>query len=345
MANGRSPTMKDVAKTAGVAVSTVSHVVNRSRFVSEEATERVEQAIRQLGFRANRVAQNLRSGRSNLIGFVVSNLYNYFYVRIARGIESVIGKYGYHLTLIDSQERTDLEQENIESLIDRGVDGLILVPTCTTCDHIGKLLSADDRPIVFVDREAIGFQADSVLLSNEEGAYRATKHLIEKGHVDIGFVAFHFGHDEIDMTMQERIEGYRKAHQEAGLPIRKNYIEITAGGSVLVNELRHAESYRMMERLLTTPVSAVLCGNSPASIGVFMCLKDRKVKIPEEIAMITFDDDLWLTMATPSISAVAQPAELLGAAAAERLMQRIQGKPQPYGCIRLKADLIIRDSS
>ena len=319
MVSRRAPTMKDVAKTAGVAVSTVSHVINQSRFVSEETTERVELAIRQLGFRANRVAQNLRSGRSNLIGFVVSNLSNYFYVRIARGIESVISRYGYHLTLIDSQERIDLEQENIESLLDRSVDGLILVPTCTSCGHISKLLLTN-RPIVFVDREPIGLQADSVLLSNEEAAYRATRHLIEKGHVDIGFVAFHFGHDEIDATMKERIEGYQKAHQDAGLPIRKNFIEVAVGGAVLVNELRHAESYRMMERLLTSPVTAVLCGNSPASIGVFMCLKDRKVKIPDEIALITFDDDLWLTMSTPSVSAVAQPAELLGAAAAERLM-------------------------
>lgn len=344
MDDQRPPTMKDVARSAGVAVSTVSHVINGSKTVSEETTDRVEAAIRELGFRANRVAQNLRSGRSRLVGFVVSNLSNYFYVRIARGIESILSQYGYHLALIDSQERVELERENIESLLDRGVDGLILVPTCASCDHIPKLISAN-KPIVFVDREPMGIIADSILLSNEEASYRATKHLIEKGHVDIGFVAFHFGRNAIDATMQERIKGYKKALADAGLPEKKTYIEIAAGAAAVVHELLHAESYRMMERLLTTSVSAVLCGNSPASIGVFSCLRDRGVHIPDDIAMITFDDDLWLTMAQPAISTVAQPAELMGAAAAERLLNRIEGRNIPLECIRLKADLIIRESS
>lgn len=259
-------------------------------------------------------------------------------------MESILSQYGYHLALIDSQERVELEKENIESILDRGVDGLILVPTCASCDHISKLVSVN-KPIVFVDREPMGISADSILLSNEEASYRATRHLIEKGHVDIGFVAFHFGRNTIDATMQERINGYKSALADAGLPVQKRYIEVAAGAASVVHELRHAESYRMMERLLTTPVSAVLCGNSPASIGVFSCLRDRKVQIPDDIAMITFDDDLWLTMATPSISTVAQPAELLGAAAAERLLQRLEGREIPTECIRLKADLIIRDSS
>ena len=344
MSGNRPPTMKDVARTAGVSISTVSHVVNRSRFVGPETTQKVESAISKLGFRANRVARNLRSGKSNLIGFVVSNLSSYFYVRIARGIEKVISHHGYHLTLIDSQESTEAETENVESLYDRSVDGLILVSTSPSCNYLKRIVSPS-FPVVFVDRQPTGFQADTVLLANSDAAYRATKHLIDRGHVNIGFVAFHFGHDKIDATMQERVDGYEKAHLEAGLPVSSGFIKVAEGGAISVNELRHAESYRMMEELLNSPISAVLCGNGPASIGVYSCLKDRSVPVPDQIAMVTFDDDLWLTMSTPSITAVAQPAELLGSIAAERLLRRINGNASPHECVRLKADLILRDSS
>lgn len=344
MATKRYPTMKDVAEEAGVAVSTVSHVVNQSAFVSEATTARVEEAIRRLGFRTNLVARNLRSGRSHVIGFVVSNLSSYFYIRIARGIERVAKPHGYKVVIVESQETTETEIENIESLFDRNVDGVILVPTCPSCDHLKKVIDTG-YPIVFIDRQPEGFEADTILLANDDAAYRATRHLIQHGHTEIAFVGFHFGHDEVDTTMTERIDGYRRAHREAGLPVKPDYIQVTAGGPALVHELRHAESYRMTERLLDSPVSAILCGNNLASIGVFSCLKDRDVRIPEQVALITFDDDLWLSLSTPGITAVAQPAELMGAAAAEHLLRRIEGDTGKPEFVRLKAELITRESS
>ena len=341
----RYPTMKDVAEEAGVAVSTVSHVVNRSAYVTEATAAKVEEAIRRLGFRTNLVARNLRSGKSHVIGFIVSNLSSYFYIRIARGIEQAVRPHGYNVVLVESQETIDTEVENIESLFDRNVDGVILVPTCPSCDHLRKVADSG-YPVVLVDRQPEGVEFDTILLANEDAGYRATRHLIQQGHTEIAFVGFHFGHGEIDTTMRERMDGYRRAHEEAGLSVRPECLQVAAGGAALVNQLRYAESYRMTERLLdSSSITAILCGNNLASIGVFSCLKDRNVRIPEAVALITFDDELWLSLSTPRISAVAQPAELMGAAAAEHLLKRIDGRTESPECIRLKAELIVRESS
>ncbi|MFW5994984.1 MAG: LacI family DNA-binding transcriptional regulator [Spirochaetia bacterium] len=344
MGDNRPPTMKDVADLAGVALSTVSHVINGTRFVREETREKVEGAIEQLGFRTNLVARNLRSGKSNLIGFAVSNLSAYFYVNIARGIQSVIGPQGYHLALLDSQENRETEMQNIEALYDRSVDGLILTPTTSSVLHLNRVVSGSS-PVVFVDRQPSDFEGDSVLLSNTDAGYRATRHLIDKGHVDIAFVGFHFGHGEIDRTMRERITGYEQAHEAAGLTADPDRIRVTAGTSASTTELKYAEPYHSMKSLLKEKVTAVLCGNSLAAVGVFSCLKEQSVRIPDEVALVTFDDELWLSMCSPSITVMAQPAELMGASAARRLLKRLENRDLPYESFRLKADLLLRDSS
>jgi LacI family transcriptional regulator len=342
--SNRQPTIKDVAQLAGVAVSTVSHVINQTRYVSEDTTERVESAIRQLQFRANRVARNLRSGKSHLVGFAVPNLANYFYVRIARGIEQELNRHGYHLILIDSQESTETERENVESLIDRSIDGIIMAPTSSSGLALARV-RASGVPVVYVDRQPREKDVDSVLLSNTDGAYRATKYLLSAGYRTIGFIGFHYGHEDIDSTMQERIEGYRCALTDFGVPLRSELVKVTRGVAMTVNELRYVDSYGMMKELLTIPADAVLCGNGPVTVGVFSCLKDQAVRIPDELALITFDDDLWLTMAAPAISAVAQPAEMMGVAAARLLMERLNGSRKPFECIRMMPDLILRDST
>jgi LacI family transcriptional regulator len=339
----RKPTMRDVAKVSGLSISTVSHVLNGTRFVSADSTTKVEDAIRRLQFRANPVARNLRSGKSRLIGFVVSNMENYFYVNIARGIEGTVNALGYQLMLIDSMEDKKTEIKNIESLYAGGADGIIMVPTKTDCGYLGNLLPPN-FPLVFVDRQPSNYSADCVLLNNMEASYEATRHLINRGYSKIGFVAFHFGETIIDRTMMERILGYKRAHLDAGLEVDPRYVKVVPGGSPAVSELRYAESYHLMQELLDVPVQAVLCGNILAAIGVFTCLQEAAARIPEDVGLITFDDDLWLSMTTPQIAAIVQPAEFMGSVAARRLLKRIQGEQVSRESFRLKADIIFRES-
>jgi LacI family transcriptional regulator len=336
--------LKDVAKTAGVSTASVSHVLNRTRFVSEDVTQRIEQAIRVLNFKPNPVARNLRGGKSGLVGFIISNSENHFYMNIARGIEKVISAHGYRLLIMDSAERKANEMDNVESLYLRGIDGLIIVPSSPDFEYL-KTMVYPKYPIVFADRQPSNYEADTVLLANFEAAYAATRHLISKGYREIGFLAFHFGVTEIDKSMQERIDGFTAALKDNGISFNPQVVKAVAGGvPATVNELMHTQSYNMMDQLLKTPVRAVLCGNSLAAVGAYTCLKDRKLRIPEDISLITFDDDVWIHLVSPRISAVVQPAESLGILAAQRLISRLEEKKLPCECFRLEAQLVLRES-
>jgi LacI family transcriptional regulator len=343
MAAARRPTMKDVAQQAGVSITSVSHVLNGTRFVSEEKTKKIEQAIWSLNFKPNPIARNLRSGKSKLAGFLVSNMENYFYVNIAKGIEKTLNSYGYRLVLIDSAENKKNEIDNVESLYLRGVDGLIIAPTESNCEYLRKIVSPG-FPVVFVDRQPVNYHGDTILLANFDAAYTATNYLISKNYRSIGFLSLHYGGTTVDKTMQERIDGYRKALNDANIPVDDNCIKAMPGVPAATNELQYTESYKMMEQLLQIPVRAVLCGNSLAAIGAYSLLRDKKIRIPGEVSLITFDDDIWLKLTTPRISSVVQPMESFGVLAAQRLITRIEGKDLPYECFRLKAEMVLRES-
>jgi LacI family transcriptional regulator len=339
----RKPTMKDVAEAAGVSVTTVSHVLNRTRYVSEETVQKVEEAVRSLRFKVNPVARHLRMGESFFIGFVVSNLENYVYLKIARGIEQIIQAAGYQLSLVDSAETKALEMKHIESLYLRDVDGIVIAPTTTECAYLGSVLPPG-FPLVVVDRQAVNFAADCVLLNNEKASFDSVSHLIKAGRRRIGFVSFHYGEQEIDPTIMERVRGYKKAVAGAGLKVHEELIKVVPGASSVLAELRHARPYQVMEELRALNIDAVFCGNSHAAIGVHTFLQEHMVRIPEDIAMITFDDDLWLSMVCPKISVVEQPAEQIGRLAAERLLARIQKPLRTFQTTRIDAQLILRDS-
>jgi LacI family transcriptional regulator len=335
--------MKDVAEASGVSVTTVSHVINGTRYVSPEVTAKVKKAVKSLNFKTNPIARNLRSGESRIIGFVVSNLEHYFYVNIARGIKKAVNSLGYQLILIDSAENKDIETKNIESLYLQGTDGIVIAPTTTECGYLKDILPPD-FPLVFVDRQPAFYQADCVLLNNAGASRAATRHLLHKGHTRIGFISFHFGEKDIDPTIMERIEGYKQAYREAGIAVDEQLIQAAPGGSFSPAELLQAEPYTLMRNMIDSPVQAVLCGNSLAAVGVYQYLKNTSIAIPARVALITFDDDLWLSMSTPRISAVAQPAESIGFTAAKQLLKRIRAKTGAYKTIRLDAELIFRES-
>ena len=339
----KKPTMKDVAVQAGVSVSSVSHVLNGTRFVSKDVTKRIEQAIRTLNFRPNPVARNLRSGKSGLIGYIISNLENYFYLTVAKGIEKTIEAYGYRLMLIDSAESKKKEMNNVESLLMQGVDGLIISPTYPDFEYLKKLTNPG-YPVVFIDRQPSDYMADTILLDNFDASLSATRYLISRGYRDIGILVIHFGGDKVDKTMQERIDGYKQALEEAGIRVKHSLIKASAGKAVPMNSMQYVETYKMTEQLLRQQVRAILCGNSIAAIGAYSYLRDKKIRIPEDVSLITFDDDLWLRLTTPGISSVVQPAELMGAMAARRLLLRLEGEEFPFECFRLKANIVLRGS-
>src|SRR4030081_1609772 len=205
-------TVHDVARRAGVSTSTVSHVVNNTRFVSDELRERVLAAMRELDYTPNAAARMLTLKRSHTIGLIVSDIRNPFFASVARGVEDVAQEQGYTLVLCNSDESAEREAACLNALETRAVDGVLLASAGVADEHLQRLVRAR-FPIVLVDRDPPELEAPAVLLDNEGAAYRAVWHLITRGHRRIAMLS---GRAAISTTT-ERIAGYRRGLHEAGI--------------------------------------------------------------------------------------------------------------------------------
>lgn len=334
-----SVSIKDVAKLAGVSTATVSHVINKTRNVSRETKERVNKAIKKLNYSINPVARSLRNGTSNLIGYVVANMANYFYMNIARSIASVLNQERYSLIYMNSDEDPVKEQKNIENLMKQSVDGLIIAPVGYDCSYMNELIG-DKCPAVFIDRKPYGISRDCILSTNFQGAYDSVKLLIDKGHSRIGFIASRF-----DETMHERLEGYKSALLDSGLKVYESDIKIGDGKPQSLYKLKHGDSYELTRKLMEDGiVTALFVGNNMSTIGVVNFLKEKKYSIPEQIALVTFDDSFWVSMSSPSFTVMDQDLEEIGQQAANALIGRISGSKEPFKEYRIPTKLVIRES-
>ncbi len=336
--------IKEVAHLAGVSIATVSYVLNGTKRVRPETEQRVMDAVQKLQYQINPLARNFRKGESKLIGFVVCDLSNFFFQEIALGLEQCLTQYGYRPILIDSKEDKQIEMENIRNLLASSVDGLIIAPTSEDCSYLKLMLANHPVPVVYVDRKTIGYDSDLVLSANEEGGYQAVKNLISKGHREIAFVG-----SRLDSTMVERSDGYRRALQEAGIPVNANYIRYGDSISVPQRNLRYGAIYKHTLDLLTNyKITAIFSGNNLATVGAFNCLMELNIKIPEDVAFITFDDSFWLTLTTPSLSAIAQKPEEIGQVAGKMMYERIMNKrkniSKPFQRKRIPTQIILRGS-
>ncbi len=331
--------MKDVARLANVSTATVSHVINNTRNVNPETRDKVMKAIRDLHYNVNPVARNLRSGSSRVIGYVVSNLANYFFTDIALSIDSILSEKGYHLIYINSNEDPAKEEDNIRSLIMQNVDGLIIAPVGQDCSYMEKVIG-NRCPCVFFDRKPNGFARDYILSTNFEGAFEGTEHLIERGHTQIGFI-----NSRVDETMLERMNGYKAALEKHGLPVLDDLICSGTGQPMSMGELRTGESYQYARYLFEEKrVSAVFCGNALAGVGAISYIKEKALAIPEKAGVVTFDDSFWLSMSSPAVTAVNQNKFSIGQRAAGTLLERIEGDSRPYSEYRIPTNLVVRDS-
>lgn len=336
--------IKEVAHLAGVSIATVSYVLNGTKKVRPETEERVLEAVKKLNYHVNPLARNLRKGESKLIGYVVCDLSNNFFQDISIGLDSQIAKEGYRLILMDSKEQKETEMENVKNLIAGAVDALVIAPTSEDCSYLQFLLSNNPIPVTFVDRRPGGFSSDVVLATNEQGAYDAIKVLTDKGHKRIAFIG-----SRLDSTMEERLEGYRNALKDAGITINANYIRFGNHESVSQRSLRNGIVYHHTFDLLANyDVTAIFSANNLATVGAFSCIMETNLKVPQDIAFITFDDSSWLTMTTPQIAAIAQNPEEMGRVAGRLILDRLHATEEraieTYQEVRISTQLILRGS-
>lgn len=340
-------TMKDVAELAGVSISSVSHYLNDTRPLSPRMRAKVGDAITELDFFPNAVARTLRNGQSKTIGFVISNLENTFYVRIAKGLEQVLNANGYKLVIVDSAELKEKEKENVLTLLQKGFDGLVLVATSPDCAYLETMVP-EGYPLVFVDRQTDQHHlGDTILLSNHDAAERAVQYFLETGKHRIAFVALHYGRaDQLDRTMQERLDGYMSALRKQGLEVDDDLIRCVPGEhQVPLESLRHAMIFHETRQMLShTQVDAIICGNSLAAVGVYTYLLENNISVPKDVALLSFDDELWHNMTSPPISSLAQPSGEMGALAGQRILERLKNKQLTPETYRLDAELVLRKS-
>jgi LacI family transcriptional regulator len=333
------PTVKDVARRAGVSTSTVSHVLNETRWVSEELRRRVREAADDLGFEPNGVARSLKIKRSFTIGLVISDIGNPFFTDVVRGVEDVAQGQGYTVILGNSDEDVEKEAAYLRVLSAKRIDGLILAPAGQDHPYLQRLVGSG-FPLVLLDRLVPGLHLPAALVENRDAARIAVAHLIDLGHRRIGMVA---GKPNITSTT-DRLAGYRLALDTAGIPFDDALV--VSGGS----QIDKARSATTALLDLSVPPTALFVANNLMTIGAVAAIEDRGLAVPADVAIAGFDDFPWADVFRPTLTCIAQPTYELGRAAAELLLRRIDGERSANADgspehVVLSGRLVVRESS
>jgi LacI family transcriptional regulator, galactose operon repressor len=329
----RKPTMNDVARIAGVGTMTVSRVLNGSANVAEDTAKRVYRAIEKLGYRPNEMARALRSLKSRTIGLIVPYLYDPFFAACAHAVNIVAREHGYSVILTTSNEDPATEFVEVQSMVQRHIEGLIIIPANTRKSRINQSEFSGTH-IVTLDRPVHDARIDSVLVQNQSGAKQAVQHLISQhGHKRIFFL----GLNKNLYTVRARFEGYRKAMLENELAPHATFdcSSEEATAEIVANELKS-----------TNPSTAFFTVNNLTTRYVLRSLLEQGIRVPEQVALVGFDDFELAEILHPTLTVVRQSASELGRAAANLLFDRLKrGEfPDEGSRIVLPVELIIRRS-
>jgi len=307
--------MADVAARAGVTASTVSHVVNKTRPVSDELTARVLAAIQETGYLPNRVARSLATSDTHLIGIVMSALTNRFFVPVVAAMDRVGRRHGYSSLLADSRDRADGEAEAVDVLLSRRVDGIVLAPAPGGQRPLLDRLVAEQVPTVLIDRFA-DERFDWVGVENVEATASLVQHLASLGHSRIGLISGLRGLS----TSGERVAGYRLGLERSGLAYDPNLV--ACGKSAAGSAERALGS--LLER--PRPPTAVVSGNNYMTIGVLHGLQKRGLRVPDDIALVAYDDLDLADLFGPRLTVIAQPVQQIASKAVNLLVERMVNK-------------------
>lgn len=331
-------TLKEVARRAQVSVGTVSNVLNGTARVSDLIKARVRTAIAELEYHPNHVARSLKLKATKMLGMIVSDITNPFFSQMVRGAEDAALKRNYLLLTFNTDDHFEREKQVLSVLRSRRVDGVLLVVAASNKrpGHIADTIRSG-LPVVCLDRLPPDIRVDSVTIDNVVATQECIRHLISQGHSKIGIIT---GSLFLE-TARERLQGYRKALEEANIPIQQ---ELICEGN-----FREETGYQLTRKILSRAdrPSALFVSNSLMSIGALRAIEELGLRCPEDIALATFDDLPLTEVFRPHLTAVCQPAFSIGYAGAELLIQRIEtkGSPESPVAIRLPTELKVREST
>jgi LacI family transcriptional regulator len=326
-------TIQDVAVKAGVSKTTVSHVINATRFVEEETRQRVLLAIQELQYRPSAAARSLTTGRTGTVGIVVSDTSNPFFGELLLGVEEVLRPQNVALIICNTNETLEYEAHYLDLLLNQRLDGIITAATSQPWIELSKA-EVQHTPVVFVDRYFDSLDGFYVGVDNKAGAYLGTQHLIQCGYQKIGILA---GLDRLS-TMRERLDGYRQALQEAGLPVNPYWIipsQLNVDGG--------RQALRTLFNQEDVP-EAVFINNNLLALGALFEMRDQNLVCPEDVGMVSFDDHPWAAVSCPPLTVMRQPTRKIGQVSAEMILALINNQPVPEKRVTLHCELVVRQS-
>ena len=312
-------TMKDIARRTGLGLATISSYFNGGN-VREKNRIKIEEAIEELHYEVNEVARGLKTNATRTIGVVIPELNNTFCAEIITGMEDILRSHGYATIVCDCRTDKKLEREAVEFLIRRRVDGIINMPVDEEGNHL-KRFQKTGKPIVLIDRKIQGIDCDSVLVDNKKAAEDAVHYFIERGHRNIGIIG---GPEEV-FTAQERMAGYCKALESAGIPVRESLIwhgDYTIQGGV-----------RGLEELVQNnlEMTAVFVTNYEMTMGAMIGVNELGIRIPEQLSLIGFDNLQFARACNPKLTIVSQPTDGIAKEVAKVMLDRLENTGEASG--------------
>ncbi|HBC3951560.1 TPA: substrate-binding domain-containing protein [Vibrio parahaemolyticus] len=328
-------TMKDIAKLAGVSTSTVSHVINKTRFVSEEISERVNNAAKELNYYApSALARSLKVNRTKTIGMLVTTSTNPFFGEVVKGVERSCYHKGYSLILCNTEGDNERMRQSINTLLQKRVDGLILMCSSLEGERIDVFERYPDIPVVVMDWGPMLFTSDKIQDNSLRGGYLAAKYLIDCGHTEIGCITGPL----IKHQAQMRYEGYKRAMNEADLEFNANWI--------IESDFECEGGYQAFKKMAERGKlpSSIFVSNDMMAMGVINAANELGIKVPDDLSIIGYDDIHIAKFMSPSLTTIHQPKYRLGQAAVETLVRRLDDKSNEAQVVQLEPTLVVRNS-
>lgn len=337
MKKGHQVTMKEIAKKLGVSVSTVSRALKDSPELHPDTKKRVVEMAKSMNYQYNLLAQSLRISRSKVLGVIVPELTSHFFSSNISGIQDTAYKRGYNIMICQSNESYEQEKANIRTLVSSQVDGLLISLSRETksYDHLQELYDRE-IPFIMFDRVTEEIPVSKVTVDDAHGAYLAVKHLLEQGCRKIAYFS---GPGDLYIS-KKRKEGYLEALNEFGIPLENSSIYITD----LTPEMNRKITLDMLER--DDRPDAIFAMIDPLAIDVMMVLKEKGIKIPEDIALAGFTNNPTSAVVEPSLTTVSQPGYEMGEIAANHLLDQLDDivSDDPESFVLLTT-LVVRESS
>ncbi|WP_375322649.1 HTH-type transcriptional repressor PurR [Aliivibrio logei] len=327
-------TIKDVAKLAAVSTTTVSHVINKTRFVAEATQKRVWEAVEELNYAPSAVARSLKCNTTRTIGMLVTQSFNPFFAEVMHGVENYCYKQGYTLFMCNTEGDLDKQKHYLRMLSEKRVDGLLVMCSDLNEQLLALLEKNTELPMVIMDWGPDSPRTDKIIDNSEKGGYLATKHLIENGHEKIACIT-----GQLDkLTCKERVRGFERALAESNLSANPDWI--------LEGDFECASASKAVDKVLamTERPTALFCFNDIMALAAISKIQQAGLKVPEDISVIGYDNIELSAYFSPPLTTIHQPKRRVGKTAVEILLERIKDKHHERRIFEMQPEVVSRSS-